>query len=208
MIKLSIIPEYGPRIHFCLKITKNIIIRMKNCTSPHTHPLWQHLAWLQLVLDVPRVNCTHVSSSWWYVFSTYAQNIYLPNIVWIQENITMLNKSVRNVCIERISLSCCIRWQDSGWPTFSRSKMSLCFMINTSTVLYLCMNGGNLSLKCDHKYYFQIQGQKFCAEKRACDLIIFTMKDLEVIIIEIDKKVIKMIKEINFLHQPFRMYVV
>lgn len=49
--------------------------------------------------------------------------------------------------------------------------------ITSVTVPYLKETSGNLTLSTKHPYYYQIQGQLFCAERKYCDLIIYTLTD-------------------------------
>lgn len=56
--------------------------------------------------------------------------------------------------------------------------------INTTNIPYLeCING-ELSLKKNHPYYTQVQGQLFCTKRLYCLFIVYTIKDLKVIYVE------------------------
>lgn len=60
-------------------------------------------------------------------------------------------------------------------------------MITPENVPYLFYNEkGELALKKDHFYFFQIQGQLYCAERNACKFLIFTLKDRKIIEIKKD----------------------
>ncbi|XP_052790029.1 uncharacterized protein LOC128224265 [Mya arenaria] len=50
--------------------------------------------------------------------------------------------------------------------------------ISPVTVPYLKETNGNMTLSTKHPYYFQIQGQLFCAERQFCDLVIYTLSDI------------------------------
>lgn len=49
-----------------------------------------------------------------------------------------------------------------------------------------CEQNGELKLKIKHNYYTQIQGQLFCTNRKFCNLIVYTFKDMKVIYIERD----------------------
>ena len=53
--------------------------------------------------------------------------------------------------------------------------------INPVNVPYLKMNNGQLMLDKKHNYYYQIQGQLYCADRQTCDLVIFTVTDMKII---------------------------
>lgn len=70
-------------------------------------------------------------------------------------------------------------------PYTARSKQ-----INTITVPYLENSNGQLSLKRNHPYYAQIQGQLLCTGRKFCNLIIYTFKEIQVCFINRDDEFI------------------
>lgn len=65
--------------------------------------------------------------------------------------------------------------------------------ISPKTVPYLSSGeGGKLELNKTHDYYYQIQGQLFCANRQLCHLVVFTFKDLVVIEVPRDDEFIMM----------------
>jgi len=59
-------------------------------------------------------------------------------------------------------------------------------LISPATVPYLRKVDNELNLDHNHNYYYQVQGQLFCAEKTSCLFCVFTLADLVVIKIERD----------------------
>ncbi|XP_055954502.1 uncharacterized protein LOC126811236 [Patella vulgata] len=55
------------------------------------------------------------------------------------------------------------------------------YLISEQTVPYLTITDGKLTLKKTHNYYYQIQGQLFCAGRRQCKFIVFTLTDIKII---------------------------
>ena len=53
--------------------------------------------------------------------------------------------------------------------------------ISSVTVPYLKDVNGKLKLSAKHPYYYQIQGQLFCSERKYCDLIVYTLTDIKYI---------------------------
>ena len=54
-------------------------------------------------------------------------------------------------------------------------------LTNPENVSYLNLTTNNeLELDRRHAYYYQIQGQLFCAERSQCDLVIYTIEDIKV----------------------------
>ena len=50
--------------------------------------------------------------------------------------------------------------------------------INGKTVPYIIKNSnGQFTLKTDHPYYYQVQGQLYVTNREFCDFIIYTFKD-------------------------------
>ena len=62
--------------------------------------------------------------------------------------------------------------------------------ISTSNLPYLKTGESGVFLDKTHNYYFQIQGQLFCSERKKCVLIIYTLKDVMYLDIERDDKFI------------------
>lgn len=58
--------------------------------------------------------------------------------------------------------------------------------INGTIEVSHCEQNGELKLKIKHNYYTQIQGQLFCTNRKFCNLIVYTFKDMKVIYIERD----------------------
>ena len=67
-------------------------------------------------------------------------------------------------------------------PYTSRDKT-----IDEVSVPYLIKeSNGKLNLRRDHDYFYQIQGQLFCSNRKLCHLVVYTKKDLQVILVERD----------------------
>ncbi len=50
------------------------------------------------------------------------------------------------------------------------------------TVPYLVTNAtGELELKSNHDYNYQVQGQLYCSGRSACDFVVYTIKDINLI---------------------------
>lgn len=77
--------------------------------------------------------------------------------------------------------------------------------ISPETVDYLYLNpeNGLISLKKDHNYYYQVEGQMYCTDLKWCYFIVYTLKDILVIGIERDENFIQaMIRNLsNFFHE-------
>jgi len=72
-------------------------------------------------------------------------------------------------------------------PYTSRDKM-----ISPVSVPYLLYDdNGKLSLNPHHNYHYQVQGQMMCADKQACEFVVYTLKDLVVIRINRDDRFIE-----------------
>jgi hypothetical protein len=56
-------------------------------------------------------------------------------------------------------------------------------MVTPQTVTYLEEKAGQLALKREHDYYYQVQGQMFCCgqDVTTVDFVVFTLKDMKVI---------------------------
>ncbi|KAJ8929780.1 hypothetical protein NQ314_017495 [Rhamnusium bicolor] len=65
-------------------------------------------------------------------------------------------------------------------------------VITPETVPYLqlCDKDGFYKLKVDHNYYFQIQGQMLCTERRICHFVIYTNVDCLILSIARDEQFI------------------
>jgi hypothetical protein len=63
--------------------------------------------------------------------------------------------------------------------------------ITSETVPYLKTVNDKMVLDVTHDYFYQIQGQLFCCQKRECDLIVYTFEDLKIITIERNEEFIK-----------------
>lgn len=68
-------------------------------------------------------------------------------------------------------------------------------MITPSTVPYLEMCDQVLSLKKNHDYFYQIQGQLLCANRNVCHFVVYTFKDMKVIKIARDDVFIATMKK-------------
>lgn len=81
-------------------------------------------------------------------------------------------------------------------------------VITPETVLYLykCSESGKLKLKKSHDYFYQIQGQMLCSNKKKVFFVVFTLKDMLCMEIDRDDSFIdEMIDELNiFFLQHFR----
>lgn len=67
--------------------------------------------------------------------------------------------------------------------------------ITVKTVPYLEFNDGKLSLKRKHDYYFQIQGQLLCSDRKMCDFIVYTLTDVKYIRVNRDMDFIRSMTE-------------
>ena len=67
--------------------------------------------------------------------------------------------------------------------------------ISPTTVPYLEISVKELSLKKNHKYYYQVQGQLFCSGKSECLFLVFTFKDKKVIKVSRDDQFISEMKD-------------
>ncbi len=70
-------------------------------------------------------------------------------------------------------------------PYSSRNQM-----ISPVTVPYLIQCGDDMTLDRNHNYYYQVQGQLFCAERRMCYFCVYTLCDCYVAIIHRDDEFI------------------
>ena len=79
-------------------------------------------------------------------------------------------------------------------PFSSRDKL-----ISETTVPYLYRsNDGKLYLKENHDYFYQVQGQLFCTQRKLCKFVIYTFKGIEVIYIKCDEVFIsKMLEKLD-----------
>lgn len=66
-----------------------------------------------------------------------------------------------------------------------------CISPETVEYLYLCDTEGVYKLKPSHSYYYQIQGQLFCANKKKCYFLVYTLSELTIIEIERDEEFIR-----------------
>lgn len=73
-------------------------------------------------------------------------------------------------------------------------------LISEKTLPYLYVNAsGNLSLKENHTYYHQIQGQLFISGRSKAKLVIYTMVETVVItILRDDDMITEMVKRLTF----------
>ena len=78
--------------------------------------------------------------------------------------------------------------------------------INPVNVPYLKMNNGQLMLDKKHNYYYQIQGQLYCADRQTCDLVICTVTDMKIIPVKHVHR-LELQKFFNFCaaHSPVRL---
>lgn len=68
----------------------------------------------------------------------------------------------------------------------------------TIDYLYICDEEKTMKLKKSHNYYSQIQGQMFCAEKKRCLFIIYTLVDVLILPIDRDEEFInKMVRSLS-----------
>ena len=83
--------------------------------------------------------------------------------------------------------------------------------INPVTVPYLYKAGPDerLQLKQDHDYYYQIMGNLYCTGRQACDFVVYTLKDIQIIRINRDEAFLaRMLAQLTaFYVQHFRRAV-
>ena len=60
-------------------------------------------------------------------------------------------------------------------------------VINEVTVPYLKCVHGELTLDKNHNYFYQIQGQLFCSERKVCKFVVYTFKDCKTFTIPRDE---------------------
>ena len=58
--------------------------------------------------------------------------------------------------------------------------------INPATVPYLYVDQDKLQLDQKHDYFYQIQGQLLCSQRRKCYLVVYTMVDMKILEIQRD----------------------
>lgn len=75
-------------------------------------------------------------------------------------------------------------------------------MITRQTVPYIRQNGTTFSLDTNHDYYYQIQGQLFCAEKQKCVFIVYTFLDILFFTVDRnDKFISEMLKKLDSFYE-------
>ncbi|XP_062598380.1 uncharacterized protein LOC134259793 [Saccostrea cucullata] len=75
-------------------------------------------------------------------------------------------------------------------------------MISRQTVPYIRQNDGKFSLDKNHDYYYQVQGQLFCAEKKICYFIVYTFNDILFFPIQRnDNFISEMIRKLNIFYE-------
>jgi hypothetical protein len=67
--------------------------------------------------------------------------------------------------------------------------------ITETTVPFLERSPTGYQLKKQHNYYYQIQGQLYCANRKFCKLIVYTFKGLEIVDVEFDDNFVKSMTE-------------
>lgn len=79
--------------------------------------------------------------------------------------------------------------------------------ITSKSVPYLIETDKGITLNPNHDYYYQIQGQLFCAERKECDLVVYTISDIKYIRIARDEKFIQdMITKLeSFFNEYFKI---
>ena len=79
-------------------------------------------------------------------------------------------------------------------------------VISQITVPYLKSVDGDLQLDKSHSYYYQIQGQLYCADKGSCDFVVYTIKDMVVIrVVRDDQFIADMLEKLlNFYKQFYQ----
>ena len=80
-------------------------------------------------------------------------------------------------------------------------------IISAKSVPYLSKNsGGSLTLDTNHLYYYQVMGTLFCTDRKWCDFVVWTFKDMKVIRIERDESFIVEMKQSlsSFFHNFFK----
>ncbi|XP_047039840.1 uncharacterized protein LOC124644478 [Helicoverpa zea] len=86
-------------------------------------------------------------------------------------------------------------------PYASRSQN-----ITSTSVPYLYEIDGILNLKKNSPYYYQIQGQLYCTNRKYCNLVIYTYIDLKVVYVYRDEQFIKemLLKLDNFFENYYK----
>ena len=67
--------------------------------------------------------------------------------------------------------------------------------VNPNTTPFLEKVGQSLQLKCNHDYYYQIQGQLFCSKRKLCNLVIYTFKEVVCVKVHRDEPFIQSMVE-------------
>lgn len=78
--------------------------------------------------------------------------------------------------------------------------------ISPMTVPYLYQANGTLKLKLNHDYMYQVQGQMHITGRKKCHLVIFTVIDLQVVVIDFDKAFVEemLMKLDTYFHETFK----
>ncbi|KAJ8969567.1 hypothetical protein NQ314_001688 [Rhamnusium bicolor] len=79
-------------------------------------------------------------------------------------------------------------------------------VITSETVPYLqlCDKDGFYKLKVDHNYYFQIQGQMLCTERRICHFVIYTNVDCLILSIARDEQfIVNMVNKLKDFYENY-----
>ena len=64
--------------------------------------------------------------------------------------------------------------------------------ISEITVPYLYLTpDGKLDLKENHDYYYQVQGQLFCTQRKNCKFVVYTFKGIEIINVPYNENFVK-----------------
>ena len=66
-------------------------------------------------------------------------------------------------------------------PFVSKDKL-----IDCTTVPYLLQTDVGLTLDKTHSYYYQVQGQLLCSGRDICHFVVYTLKDIKIMVIERD----------------------
>ena len=68
-------------------------------------------------------------------------------------------------------------------------------VINPTTVPYTEVKNERLVLRNSHEYYFQVMGALLCTERKWCDFVVWTFKDMKVVRVFKNEQFMSNVKE-------------
>ena len=82
--------------------------------------------------------------------------------------------------------------------------------ISAVTVPYLYLKDGKLSLRENHDYYYQVQGQLYCTGRKLCHFVVYTLSDMKMLEIPRNEPFIQAMvdKLLNFYKEYFKQVII